>query len=276
MSALARSLPEKSQMIASIRTAGALAACLAFLGWPFHPAEAEDRVSAAAAPARADALDFRMRAELRDEYVDYQQGGGANMIVPRLDYAVTPAFSLRLEAPLVTSGPELAGESNQSGFGDLLFRASYRAVRGNGYAAVVGAEVILDTASKDSLGYGKEVLAPLAYASIEIPRCRSVLFPFIQHYFTVSGDDSRPDVNYTSIKAAMLTRWPGRLYTVVEPQLVVDHERADKVGVTLEAEGGRFLTRQMAVWARPGIGLYGDDLPQVYNWNLKVGVRYTF
>lgn len=260
----------------SFRFAGAVAACLVSLAWPFHPAEAEDRANAAPAPARADSLDFRMRGEVRNEYVDYQRGGGSNMIVPRLDYAVTPAFSLRVEAPVVTSGPELAGESNQSGFGDLLFRASYRAVRASSYAAVVGAELILDTASKDSLGYGKEVLAPLAYASIDIPRCRSVLFPFIQHYFTVGGDDSRPDVNYTSIKAAMLTRWPDRFYTVVEPQLVVDHERADRVGMTLEAEGGRFLTRQMAVWARPGIGLYGDDLPQVYNWNLKVGVRYTF
>jgi hypothetical protein len=263
-------------MTASFRTTGAVAACLVLLGWPFHPAEAEERAVAAPAPARADALDFRMRGELRNEYVDYQRGGGANMLVPRLDYAVTPAFSLRLEAPVVTSGPELAGESNQSGFGDLLLRASYRAARGSGYAAVIGAEMILDTASKDSLGYGKEVLAPLAYASIEIPRCRSVLFPFIQHYFTVGGDDSRPDVNYTSIKAAMLTRWPGRFYSVVEPQLVVDHERADRAGMTLEAEGGRFLNRRTAVWARPGIGLFGDDLPQVYNWNLKVGVRYTF
>lgn len=274
--ALARSLHKKSQMIASFRTAGAFVACLAFLGWPFHPVEADDRASVAPALARADALDFRMRAELRDEYVDFQQGGGANMIVPRLDYAVSPAFSLRVEAPVVTSGPDLAGQSNQAGFGDLLFRGSYRAIRGTGYAAVVGAEVIFDTASEASLGYGKDVLAPLAYASIEIPRFRSVLFPFIQHYFTVGGDDSRPDVNYTSVKAAVLNRWQGRYYSVVEPQLVVDHERSDRVGMTLEAEGGRFLTRQMTVWARPGLGLFGDDLPQVYNWNLKVGVRYTF
>ncbi len=96
-----------------------------------------------------------MRGELRNEYVDYQQGGGANRIVPRLDYAVTPAFSLRIEAPVVTSGPELAGESNLSGFGDLLFRASYRVVRTSGYAAVIGSELLLDTASKDWLGYGK-------------------------------------------------------------------------------------------------------------------------
>jgi hypothetical protein len=273
---LARSLHENSQMNSSFRIAGAIAACLGSLAWPFHPAEAEDRTNAAPAPGRADSLDFRVRGELRNEYVDYQAGGGSNMIVPRLDYAVTPAFSLRIEAPLATSGPELVGESNQSGFGDLLFRASYRAIRGSGYAGVLGAELILDTASKDSLGYGKEVVAPLAYASIDIPRCRSVLFPFIQHYFTVGGDDSRADVNYTSIKAAMLTRWQDRFYTVLEPQLIVDHERSDRVGLTLETEVGRFLNRQLAVWGRPGVGLHGDDLPQVYNWNLKVGVRYTF
>ena len=233
-------------------------------------------VAMAAEAGSAAPPDFRTRAELRNEYVDYQQGGGANMVVPRLDHAVTPAFAVRIEAPLVTSGPEWSGESNQSGFGDLLLRAGYRVASGAGFAAVVGSEVLLDTASRDSLGYGKQVLAPLAYASVDVPRFRSVLFPFVQHYFTVGGDDARPDVHYTSLKAAMLTRWPGRAYTVVEPQLVVDHERADRVGATLEAEGGKFIDRRTAVWVRPGIGLHGNDLPQVYNWALKVGVRYTF
>ncbi len=246
--------------------ARAVVACL--LSTVFAPAQG--------AQAGSGPLEFRMRAELRNEYLDYQQGGGANMLVPRLDYAVTPAFSMRLEAPLVTSGPEWSGENNESGVGDLLFRASYRVARGAGYAVVAGSEVLLDTASSDSLGYGKKVLAPLAYASIDVPRCRSVLFPFIQHHFTVGGDDSRADVHYTTLKAAMLTRWPDRLYTVLEPQLVVDHERADRLGAVLEVEGGTFLDRRTAVWVRPGVGLHGNDLPQVYNWALKVGVRYTF
>ena len=258
-------------MTSSLRFAGGSAAFLAVL-WSI-PLEAADSTST---QARAEPLDFRMRAELRDEYVDYQRGGGSNMLVPRLDYAIDPAFSVRIEAPLVTSGPELAGESNQSGFGDLLLRASYRAARGPGYAVVVGAEAILDTASEDSLGYGKQVLAPLVYASIDVPRCRSVLFPFVQRFFTVGGDDARADVDYTLFKAAMLTRWPDRMYTVIEPQVVIDHERADRVGAVLEVEGGRFLSRQLTVFARPGVGLHGDDLPQVYNWNLKVGVRYSF
>jgi hypothetical protein len=244
---------------------------LAGLGLPAFAAEPAPSARAAS----REPTDFSVRGELRNEYVDLQDGGGENMIVPRVDYAYSPAVSFRVEAPLVTSGPDLAGGNNQSGFGDLLLRGSYRAWEAPGYAAVVGAELILDTASHASIGDGKDVLAPLAFASVNLPRHDSVVFPLIQYYFTLGGDDSRPDVHYTSIKSALLTRWSKGYYTIVEPQLVIDHERADKLGLTLEGELGRFLNRRLALWGRPGIGLYGDDLPAVYNWNLQVGVRYT-
>jgi hypothetical protein len=32
----------------------------------------------------------------------------------------------------------------------------------------------------------------------------------------------------------------------------------------------------VAVWGRPGVGLLGDSLPWVYNWNFEAGVRYLF
>jgi len=233
-------------------------------------------LSLVAGTAPAAPLDFNVRGELRNEYVDLQEGGGVNMVVPRLDYAVTPAWSLRVETPFVTSGPAFEGKDNESGFGDLLARVSYRAMKGDGFAAVVGGEFIFDTASKESLGYGKEIFAPLAYASIDLPHHDSVLFPLVQLYMTVGGDSSREDVHYTSLKAAVLTRWPDQLYSIVEPHVIVDHEHADRLGLMLEAEVGRFINRRLALWGRPGIGLYGDGLPQVYNWNLKAGVRYTF
>ena len=53
------------------------------------------------------------------------------------------------------------------------------------------------------------------------------------------------------------------------------HER-DEVGYTLELELGRLLTRHWAVWARPGVGVVKNGLPQVYDWNFEVGVRYLF
>ena len=44
--------------------------------------------------------------------------------------------------------------------------------------------------------------------------------------------------------------------------------------MTLEGEIGRFLSRDIATWARPGVGLLGDNLPQVYDWKLEIGIRF--
>jgi len=103
--------------------------------------------------------------------------------------------------------PVRPGNDGESGIGDLLFRGSYRVAHGPGYAIVAGSEVILNSASKDSLGMGKNVIAPLVFVSIDVPQCNSVVFPFLQHYITVGGDDARRDVHYTSLKAPFLTRW---------------------------------------------------------------------
>lgn len=96
----------------------------------------------------------------------------------------------------------------------------------------------------------------------------------LQYSLSVGGDDARSDVSFASFKAPFLTRWSNLVYTVLEPQMVVDHERADKVGMTLEGEVGRFLNRDLAIWGRTGLGLFGDNLPQIYNWKLEVGVRF--
>jgi hypothetical protein len=261
------------------RSLAALTLCASFLVPAVHAQTGNGAATQTASDAivkRLDPTDFNSRFEVRNEYQDLQGGGSINLLVPRLDYAVSSALSLRVETPVVSSDPGSAGNNGESGFGNLLLRASYRAVRGAGYAVVVGGELTLDTASKDTLGNGKDVFAPLAFGSFDLPGLRSVFFPFLQYYTSIGGDDARPDVHYTSIKTVLLTRWPDRFYTVVEPHFIIDHEHADRVGVTLEGEVGRFLDRNVALWARPGIGLHGDNLPQVYNWNFEVGFRYIF
>jgi hypothetical protein len=222
---------------------------------------------------RGDPTGFATRFEVRDEYRELESGGRLNLIVPRLDYAVDSATSLRVEIPFVVADPDTPLSGRQAGLGDLLLRGNYRALRGDGFALVVGGELILDTSTNEALGFGKNIVAPLAFVSIDIPRYDSVLFPFFQHYITIGGGGSRPDVHYTSIKTAVLTRWPDLVYTVIEPQLTIDHERNDHVGMTLEAEFGRFLERNLALWIRPGVRMFGDGPPQSYNWNLQVGVR---
>ena len=249
-----------------ILAAGLGISCSAF-------SQVETASGADAASQSTQPAGFRTnRAEIRNDFLHPQDGSTVYMIVPRVDFSTDPDLSFRIEAPVVFT--ESANSDTGSGLGDLLFRGSYRISRGPGYAIVAGSELILNTATKDTLGMGKNVIAPLIFASIDLPRYNSVVFPFLQHYVTLGGGDSRPDVHYTSIKSALLTRWPNRVYTIVEPQIIIDHERADKVGSTLEAEIGRFVNRDTAFWVRSGAGLFGDNLPQVYDWKIEIGVRF--
>ena len=220
--------------------------------------------------------DFRSRVELRNEYQDLPGGGYRNLVIPRFEYAVTPRVALRLETPYIShdTGPDDVDKGG--GFGDLLVRAAWRAVQRDGFALVLVTEAIFDTAADERLGQGKTVIAPLVFAAIDLPRFDATFFPNVQHYASVGGDSQRANVSFTTIKPNLLKRWPNRTYTFVEPQFTIDWERDARVGLTLEVEFGKLIGKNVGIWARPGVGLLHNDLPQVYNWNFEVGVRYTF
>jgi len=241
-------------------------------------AQAPDTAGAAEAVVkRIDPTDFRNRIELRANVQEQQSGAYRSRLIPRFEYAASKRLSLRLETPVVSYDPDTQGESRDTGFGDLLVRVSYRALRREGYAVVTALEATFDTASDETLGTGKYVLSPLAFAAIDVPKIRSTFFAGAQQYVSVAGDPDRQDINYTQLRTVLLTRWPQqRMYTVVDGQYYIDWERDADFGMLVEAEIGRFLSKNVALWLRPGVGVYDNDLPQVYKWNLEVGFRYIF
>ncbi len=269
----------KSPLSRAARAAAPLA-ILFMLSLPLpSPAQTAPAASSAAEATLRKPTDFRSRAELRNEYQDVGDDGDGyrNIIVPRFEYAVSPSVGLRLETPYSTNAPHVPGFDSVSGHGDLLLRAAWRAAQRDGFALILATELILDTADDDRLGSGKNILAPLAYAAIDLPRHDSVFFPYLQHYASFSGDGNRDDVSVTAVKPNLLTRWPNRVYTFLEPQFLIDWERNAKVGLTVELEVGKIISQNMAAWLRPGIGLINrNELSQVYNWNFEVGVRYIF
>ena len=237
--------------------------------------------SQAGAPSAAETqlkkpTDFRTRAEVRNEYQDLEGGGYRNLVIPRLEYAVSPAVALRLEMPYVTFDAG-AGAQRVSGQGDVLTRAAWRAIQREGFALIVATELIFDTADDARLGFGKTIVAPHTYAAIDLPAHDSVFFPNIQHYFSVAGDNARGDVSFTTLKPNLLTRWPNKIYTFLEPQFTIDWERDAKTGLTVELEAGKILSRNVAAWLRPGIGVINrNEMAQVYEWNFELGMRYIF
>jgi hypothetical protein len=228
------------------------------------------------AAIRLDPTDFRTRLDFRNRYQAPQFGGYRDTFTSRLDYAFSKIVGMRIELPYVHSDPHNPRTASDTGIGDLSVRVNYRVLRTPTMALVVGTEMQFDTAESTLLGAGKTVIAPIAFISLDVPLLRSTLFPTVQYFRSIAGDDRRPDVNYTAAKLFTITRWPANFYTGTEAVVYIDHERDQRVGATLEVEAGRFVSPHLALWLRPGIGTHGDDIPQVYHWNFEVGFRYLF
>jgi hypothetical protein len=228
------------------------------------------------ATKKIQAGSFSPRVFVRNEYRSNQDGSYMNFLVPLVEVPLGELYSLRTEVPVITRNPRIPGTDADTGIGDIVTRLSRTVLTGEGYAMVFGLEYTFDSATEDSLGSGKQILSPVIYGSVRVPKLNSILFPLAQYYESVGGDDARPDVRQTVIKPMALTRLPNRFYTFVEPAVYIDHEHNDRVGVTLEVEAGRFVNPQTMVYLRPGAGLVGDDMPQIFNWNFEVGFRYFF
>jgi hypothetical protein len=228
------------------------------------------------ASKKIQAGSFSPRIFVRNEYRSNQDGSYMNFLVPLVEVPLGELYSLRTEVPVITRNPRIPGTDADTGIGDIVTRLSRTVFACDGYAMVFGLEYTFDSATEQSLGSGKQLLSPVIYGSVRMPRLNSILFPLAQYYESIGGDDARPDVRQTVIKPMMLTRLPNRFYTFVEPTIIVDHEHNDRVGVNLEIEAGRFVNPQTMAYLRPGAGLVGDNMQQVFNWNFEVGFRYFF
>lgn len=221
-----------------------------------------------AAKRRLDPTDFQSRFESRYEHQALHDGGTRALFVPRLEYAFTNTLALRLETPYLWN--RVDGQPYDRGFGDMVLRLNWRALRGDGYALIVGPEVSLDTGEK-GIGFETTVFQPVLIGIIEAPGIKSVIFPYAQHFIDIAG---KSEVNMSLFRTGMLTRWPNRFYTFFEPSLYVDWEHDSKKASAFELEIGRVMTKHLAIWARPGVGFGGDKLPFVPDWNFEIGFRY--
>jgi hypothetical protein len=238
------------------------------------PAEARPADASMDVAKRIDPTDFKHRFDLRSEYIDYGTAS-TYTITPRGEYAFTNALALRVELPVARYDTG-TGTASDQGIGNLLTRLAWRAVRGDGYAMVTGSELILNTASEANLGNGKNVLAPFAFWSIDIPAAKSVFFPYIQYGRSYSGETSREAVHYTNLRTSLLTRWPSKVYSFVEVSYWIDHERSNSYSSNIKAEVGRFFTPKTGFYIRPGTGMSGTDNRLGMKSTMEIGMRHFF
>ena len=225
--------------------------------------------------SRVDPARITPRLFVRNEFRERRDGSRINILEALYSQPLSDKVALRVQVPLVTNSPVQAGSN--TGLGDITARLAYRVAVNEGDSYFLAVEGRFDTASEPNLGVGKYLLSPVAFAAISVPEYKSFFFPLVQTVFTVGGDDTRPDIIYTVFKGNWFRILENRYYLFFEPALFINHERSNKSTGTLEVELGRFVNPKTMLYARPGVGLWGEtDSPLLFEWNFEVGFRYFF
>jgi hypothetical protein len=138
----------------------------------------------------------------------------------------------------------------------------------------IGADTFFPTASHEILGTGKYSIGPAVAGSAPMPRLRSLLFVLVQDVRSVGGDPGRSDVHYGVVQTIVNTIWSENWWTTLQLSANANWELNNKTGGVLEAELGRRLGDHWRLFVRPGVGLWGQHIPQAYDWNVEAGARW--
>lgn len=239
--------------------------------------EEAERFKKLAAKFGTDPTAIVGRVQLSSQYVDLPQGRILVDTVARVDLPFKGNWLLRLDVPFLRwSDPNRSGATSERGLSDLAVTAGWRVYNTPEYAFFLAAASTFPTAGDNGLGSGKYTTGPLIATARFLPQWESFLFGIFQHVASVGGDPSRKDIELTRATAQINTIWGERWWTNVQGVWQVDWERSAKSSMTLEFEAGRSLMGRWGVFVRPGVGLWGRDVPGAYEWNVEIGIRRMF
>jgi hypothetical protein len=209
----------------------------------------------------------------RYEFKEDEAGNEVSIIEALYDFPLNNDWSVRVQAPVVHRNPALSAES-EAGMGDMTLRIAKNTFTTDGGSPwFLALETIWDTASDVTLGKGKNRVAPTIFGFVKVPSLGLLAFPQVQTFFTMGGDDSRTDVNFTSLKLPILKKLANRYYFFVEPFVAWDHVRHEQSTGTLELEYGRFVNPSTMLYVRPGTTLWGDESAFSFKYNMEIGFR---
>jgi hypothetical protein len=186
-------------------------------------------------------------------------------------------YILQVQAPfLQTSTPGQTNINTLHGFSDLGVTLAWRAYNTPEYAVLVGLNAVFPTATEDKVGRGKYALGPIIATARFLPKLKSLLIGVLSHQTSVGGDSSRRSINASSLTLRFNSVWGESWWSVASAGWQLDWERSTKGSMNLDLEVGRNIVGKWGVFIRPGVGIFGQDVPGASNWNIAGGIRYVF
>ncbi len=184
---------------------------------------------------------------------------------------------LRVVAPfLQSSTPGPSGTTTTHGFGDLGVILGWRAYNTPEYALLIGVNATFPTATDTKVGQGKYTLGPIIAAVRFLPKFDSFLIGVLSQQVSVGGDSDRRPINISSASLRINTIWAEKWWSVARAGWLLNWEQSTRGSMDLDLEIGRNVVGKWGVFIRPGIGIFGRDLPGGYSWKIAGGIRYIF
>jgi hypothetical protein len=225
---------------------------------------AADAGAASGAAPGVNPRDNITKTELLFRYDSLDLADHTQSFTFKYDMAFGPRWGGNIEVPMV--GFEGFGLSD-AGLGDVQARLRYTTQMGD-LSVIAGGEVVLPTASEDTLGRGKFQINPTLGVVVPVTQT-SFVFMGYKHLFSVAGDDDRPDINESQPRLIAGYTDPAGWWTLGDLKYTRSWEDDSEV-LDLELEYGRMVARRVGVWARVGTSFFDSDRDA----SLLLGVRF--
>jgi hypothetical protein len=216
------------------------------------------------------------RIQLSSEYVDLPRGASGLSTMARVDLAFGGNYLLRTDLPVFKMNDPHRPATTVQGLSDLSVTVARRAYSTPEYTVLVGVISTFPTGTEPGLSLGKYTVGPTGATARFLPKLDSLLLGLFTHQISVAGDPVRSSVNVSKATLQVNSFWAQRWWSIVHAEWRVDWERNAKSNMTVELELGRNVVGRLGVFVRPGVGVWGQDLPGAYTWNINGGVRYMF
>ncbi len=201
--------------------------------------------------------------------IDDKANTSLNNVTAKLYYAFSPNYNVGVELPFARFESPL---TSVNGLGDLSISA--QAVQTD-HPFDFGAkmELLVPTATDDSLGSGKLVASPSVF----------VVHPFTanffvaagyKHYLPIAGDGGREDVNRGRVRFLFSYMNEAQWWITFDPQYYMDYENSGQAELIWESELGVMVNPGVAMYIKPGAHLAGNW--QTRDWTLNIGFKILY
>jgi hypothetical protein len=216
-------------------------------------------------------VNFQQDVQVVNETLFLPEANYTNISKFTYRYAIKNNLNVVLKTPFLQTDT-MGGL--QSGLGDVALRSNWIPYFSGKQAVMLGAEMSFDTATKDHLGLGKNVLSPIVVWAFFL-ESGWIFAPAYQHYSSISGDKDRRDVNSGAFDFYFVKAFNDhKNWITIDPSYVLNYE-LNHSSLNVDCEIGQVLGKMWnegvgSVFLNPGLSV-GDD--REYNWKLELGFK---